>query len=34
MLPYGAKITGVEVRKDSLTLSGEIQNIPLEGPIG
>ena len=34
MLPYGAKITGVEVGKDSLTLSGEIQNIPLEGPIG
>jgi len=34
MLPYGGKITGVEVRKDSLTLSGEIKKIPLEGPIG
>jgi LmeA-like phospholipid-binding len=33
-LPYGAKVGGVEVRKDILTLSGEIKNIPLEGPIG
>ena len=30
-LPFGAKVTGVDVRKDHLTLSGEIQKIPLEG---
>jgi hypothetical protein len=30
-LPFGAKVTGVDVRKDRLTLSGEIKKIPLEG---
>jgi hypothetical protein len=30
-LMYGAKVSGVEVRKDRLILSGEIQNIPLGG---
>jgi hypothetical protein len=30
-LPFGAKVTGVKVRKGSLTLSGEIKKIPLEG---
>jgi hypothetical protein len=30
-LPFGAKVTGVKVRKDSLTLSGEMQKIPLGG---
>jgi hypothetical protein len=30
-LPFGAKATGVDVRKDRLTLSGEMQKIPLEG---
>jgi hypothetical protein len=30
-LMYGAKVSGVEVRKDRLILSGEMQNIPLGG---
>jgi hypothetical protein len=30
-LPFGAKVTGVDVRKDRLTLSGEIKKIPLGG---
>ena len=30
-LPFGAKVTGVKVRQDTLTLSGEIQKIPLGG---
>jgi hypothetical protein len=30
-LMYGAKVSGVEVRKDRLILSGAIQNIPLGG---
>ena len=30
-LMYGAKVSGVEVRKDRLILSGEIQKIPLGG---
>jgi hypothetical protein len=30
-LPFGAKVTGVKVRKGSLTLSGDIQEIPLSG---
>jgi hypothetical protein len=28
---YGARVSGVEVRKDRLILSGEIQKIPLGG---
>jgi hypothetical protein len=28
-LPFGVEVSGVKVRKDSLTLSGEIQNIPV-----
>ncbi len=30
-LMYGAKVSGVDVRKDHLILSGEIRNIPLGG---
>jgi hypothetical protein len=30
-LPFGARVTGVKVRKGSLTLSGYIQEIPLGG---
>jgi hypothetical protein len=30
-LPFGAKVTGVKVQKGSLTLSGDIQEIPLSG---
>lgn len=30
-LPFGAKVTGVDVRNDRLTLSGKIQKIPLGG---
>jgi hypothetical protein len=34
-LMYGAKVSGVEVRKVRLILSGEVQNIPLGGiPVG
>jgi hypothetical protein len=33
-LPYGAKITGVEVGWDRLVLSGEMKRIPLNRPIG
>jgi hypothetical protein len=33
-LPYGAKITGVEVGWDCLVLSGEMERIPLNRPIG
>ena len=30
-LPFGAKVTGVKVKKGTLTLSGEIQKLPLGG---
>jgi LmeA-like phospholipid-binding len=30
-LPFGVEVSGVKVRKDSLTLSGEVRDIPLEG---
>jgi hypothetical protein len=30
-LPFGVEASGVEVRKDHLTLSGEMQKIPLGG---
>ena len=33
-LPYGAKISGVEVAENRLVLSGEIERIPLGGPAG
>lgn len=33
-LPFGAEISGVEVRKDRLILSGRVQNIPLGAPPG
>ena len=33
-LPYGAKVSGLQVRKDHVILSGRIEKIPLEGPIG
>jgi hypothetical protein len=33
-LPFGAEVSGVEVRKDRLIVSGRIQNIPLGEPIG
>jgi LmeA-like phospholipid-binding len=31
-LPYGAKVSGLQVRKDHVILSGRLENIPLEGP--
>ncbi len=33
-LPYGAEITGVEVVEDRLVLSGEMERIPMNQPIG
>jgi hypothetical protein len=33
-LPFGVKASGVEVRKDRVTFSGRIVNIPLGGPVG
>ncbi len=33
-LPFGVEVSGVEVRKDRVTLSGQIQNIPLGVPVG
>jgi hypothetical protein len=33
-LPYGAKVSGLQVRKDHVILSGRIEEIPLEGPVG
>ena len=33
-LPYGAKVSGLQVRKDHVILSGRIVEIPLEGPVG
>jgi hypothetical protein len=33
-LPFGVEVSGVEVRKDRVTLSGQIQNIPLGVPAG
>jgi hypothetical protein len=33
-LPFGAEISGVDVRKDRLVLSGRVQKIPLGEPIG
>jgi hypothetical protein len=33
-LPFGVRASGVEVQKDRVIFSGEVQNIPLEGPIG
>lgn len=33
-LPFGVEVSGVEVRKDRVTFSGQIQNIPLGVPVG
>jgi hypothetical protein len=33
-LPYGAEISGVEVREGSLVLSGEMESMPLDDPGG
>jgi hypothetical protein len=33
-LPFGVQVSGVDVRKDRVILSGRIKNIPLEGPAG
>jgi LmeA-like phospholipid-binding len=33
-LPFGVEVSGVEVRKDRVTLSGQIQSIPLGVPVG